>query len=90
MEYFIGYAITVGLPAALGALSIWLPFRSYSRTRIDRFLTAGVICAVFGGTSILALVAAAVLDGYPSVLAYLVIAVCFMIALILEFTKPTR
>jgi len=68
-------------------LAIAIPFLSHRATKQDRFLTLGVINAVFCGLAVIVLSATAVLNGYPTFLPYIIIASGFLAMLLLEVTK---
>lgn len=87
MDALIGYFLVAVIPGILGLLAIIMPFRSHRATRQDRFLTLGVINAVLCGLALLALLASVVMNGYPSFLVYVVIAVGFCTMLGFEVVK---
>ena len=87
MHNLIGYFLVLVVPGILGVLAIAIPFRSHRATRQDRFLTLGVINAVLCGLAVIALLATAVLNGYPTYLPYIVIALGFSAMLLLEAIK---
>jgi hypothetical protein len=87
MDHLLGITVLVIIPSMVGLLAIFLPFRTYRRTGRDGFLTLGVLNAVFCGLAVLALLATAVMDGYPTFVAHLIVGLGFAAAVMAEIVK---
>lgn len=67
-------------PCALGLLAILWPVRQYTHSRAGGYLTMLILHGVIGGFGVLSWGATVIMDGYPTLIPLIAIALCVLVA----------